>query len=173
MLKKNLIVFYGLLLVFAFGNCESNTIANRWQLVYKSDSSGNTLLGNKQKLINAIRQGASIKIAWGFKGSKHSIEHLSDPIWLAILDEQEVIAHLDPQVLSTIDWEALNANYADSTKLLQEWRVVISTKGGFDAVWYDRNNFQLLERRPQNHPITWFAKDIQTDKENVQPLFIE
>ena len=41
----------------------------------------------------------------------------------------------------------------------QEWRVVLTTKGDFDAVWYNRKNGDIIKRLPQNHPITWFAKD--------------
>lgn len=129
-----------------------------WVPVYKNDKAGNTVLGSKEKLINAIRNGNPVRIAWGSKGKTHTIEHISDPIWIAILDEKEVIAHIDPQVLSRVDWETLSADYSDSTKLNEEWRVAITTKGEFDAVWYDKTNYKLIKRVPQNHVMTWFVK---------------
>ncbi len=143
-----------------------------WNMVYKCDKEGNALTGSKQALVEAIRKGASVKIGWGFKGKKHRIEHLSEPIWLAILDEKEVIAHLDPQVLSSTDWEELTASYKDTTQLVYEWRVVISTKGEFDAIWYDRDKHELSRRFPQNHPISWFIKDMDENAE-ASPLFSE
>ncbi len=109
-----------------------------WKIAYKNDKDGNTILGSKEELINSIRQGSLIRIGWGGKESNHSIEHISEPVWIAILDEKEVIAHLEPQVLSVIDWNSLSAKYSDSSKLKEEWRVVISTKGEFDAIWYDK-----------------------------------
>ena len=97
-------------------------------------------MGSKTELIKYIRGDAEIKIGLGVKGESHSIEHLSEPIWIAILDESEVNAHLDAQVLSKIDWNNLSANYADSALLNQEWRVVITTNGEFDASWFDKKN---------------------------------
>ena len=158
-----------ILFILAF-SCNQYDEKDQWKIIYKNDKKGNTLLGSKTSVINAIRTGANIKIGWGSKGKNHSIEHLSKPIWLAILDDKEVIAHLDPQVLSTIDWENLSANYADLSKLKEEWRVVLTTKGEFDAIWYDRKNDTIIKRIPQNHVITWFS----TNKgKNVKPLYSE
>ncbi len=149
-------------------SCYSEKSDSDFKITYKNDNEGNSIIGSKEELINHVRGGATIKIGWGSKGKTHSIEHLSEPIWIAVLDESEVIAHLDAQVLSKIDWVSLSANYADSTLLNQEWRVVITTKGEFDAVWYDRKNNEILKRRPQNHVITWFVKNSSKDN---SPLF--
>lgn len=150
-------------------SCQPNTANVSYEIVYKNDKEGNSLKGSKEALIDCIRGGADIKIGWGAKGANHSIEHLSEPIWIAVLDESEVIAHLDAQVLSETNWEELSANYADSTLLDQEWRVVITSKGEFDAIWYDRIEGSVVKRRPQNHTMTWFAKG---NKSNSDPLFI-
>lgn len=150
-------------------SCKPAITNSGFKIAYKNDKEGRAIVGNKEDLIQNIRGGSEIKIGWGFKGANHSIEHLSVPIWIAILDESEVIAHLDAQVLSKMDWENLSSNYSDSTLLHQEWRVVITTKGEFDAVWIDRNSGKLIKRRPQNHTITWFVKD---GIKNSRPLFI-
>ncbi|MGI9545309.1 MAG: hypothetical protein ACR2MX_18745 [Cyclobacteriaceae bacterium] len=141
-----------------------------WEIAYKNDKNGSTIEGSKQKLINAIRHGIPIRIGWGTKGANHSIEHISQPIWIAILDEQEVIAHLDPQVLSIINWEELSASYSDSAKLKEEWRVVLTTKGEFDAIWYDKETNKQIQRRPQNHAITWFVNRPRTE-DQAKPFF--
>ncbi len=157
-----------ILVIALLSSCQQENVNSNYKIVYKNDKEGNTLKGSKEKLINCIRGGAEIKIGWGSKGKNHRIEHLSEPIWIAILDESEVVAHLDPQVLAKTDWDELTADYADSTLLDQEWRVAITTKGEFDAVWYDRDQGGVIKRIPQNHPMTWFAKG--NSKTNV-PLF--
>lgn len=144
---------------------------NDWNIVLKTNENGAVLKGSKENLINAIRSGLDLKIGWGGKSKTIAIEHLSAPIWLAILNEKEVMAHLDPQVLSTIDWDSLNANYKDLEKLQQEWRVVLTTKGDFDAVWYDRKTDTLIRRWPQKHPMTWFAKGASPTDTVALPLF--
>lgn len=163
---------YAIVLILGFStiSCNQEETNSVYRIVYKNDKEGNALMGSKDQLIKAIRGGASLKIGWGSKGKSHTIEHLSEPIWIAVLDETEVIAHIDGQILSKVDWDNLSASYSDSTYLDQEWRVVITTKGEFDAIWYDRKKGEVINRRPQNHTMTWFAKD---DIKDVQPLYID
>lgn len=168
-MKKIILPFSFLFLVLG---CQSSA-STSWEVVFKNAKDGTTVKGSKTQLINAIRQSLPIKIGWGSRGKSHTIEHLSEPIWLAILDEQEVIAHLSPQVLSKIEWDNLNANYSDTKMLHQEWRVVITTKGSFDAVWYDKKKDTLIKRVPQKHPITWFVKKEKGSREKAIPLFEE
>ena len=163
---KKFIPFCLLLWVVA---CQQPSDTGSWQLVLKTDADGSVIAGSKEALINAIRKGSDLKIGWGVQREDLSIEHLSEPIWLAILSEQEVMAHLDPQVLSAIDWDDLNANYEDPTLLPQEWRVVLNTKGDFDAVWYDRKADTIVRRWPQKHIMSWFAKGSPSQK--AVPLF--
>ncbi|GAB5566166.1 MAG: hypothetical protein Wins2KO_32290 [Winogradskyella sp.] len=164
MLRNFYLVLFCLIL-----SCKSEIKESRYKVVYKNDKQGNTLVGSKEELIQHIRSGSDIKIGWGSKGENHSIEHLSEPIWIAILDESEVIAHLDAQVFSKTDWENLSSSYSDSTLLNQEWRVAITTRGEFDAVWINRNDGKLIKRIPQNHTMTWFSKD---GVKNSKPLFL-
>nr|WP_298995830.1 hypothetical protein [uncultured Allomuricauda sp.] len=164
---KNLASIVVLLLFFRCTPKPSTT--NNWEVVLKTDREGTVLKGSKAALMNAVRNGSDIKIGWGGKREDLSIEHLSTPIWLAILSEKEVMAHLDPQVLSGIDWDSLNASYEDVSLLQKEWRVVLTTKGDFDAVWYDKKADTLIRRWPQKHKMTWFAKG--NPDETAVPLF--
>ncbi len=159
---------YIILIVALFISCQQAKTDNDWKIIYKNDKEGNTLLGSKQNVIDAIRNGADIKIGWGFQGKRHTIEHLSTPIWLAVLDGKEVTARLDPHISGTVDWENLTSTFKDTSKLKEEWRVIITTKGEFDAIWYDRKNDTLIKRVPQNHIMTWFSKN---KKEKPKPLF--
>ena len=164
---KKLLFYFAIILLFS---CSGNQPQqNKWRIVLKTDKNGTVLKGSKLELINAIRNGQDLKIGWGGKREDLSIEHLSTPIWLAILSEKEVMAHLDPQILSGIDWDGLNASYEDASLLQKEWRVVLTTKGDFDAVWYDIKADTLIRRWPQKHRMTWFAKGNLDDK--VVPLF--
>jgi len=162
--------FITLLLVLMSCSPSHKQHISQWTIAYKNDKQGNTIIGSKKQLINAIRQGASVKIGWGGKGENHSIEHLSVPIWIAVLDESEVIAHLAPQVLSMTDWDNLSANYQDENSAKTQWRVVITTKGEFDAIRIDRNSYKINKRVPQNHTMTWFVKGLDTTL-NASALF--
>lgn len=168
---KMLIRCVFLLAVLLGSNACSDQQQDSWQVAYKHDNSGNPLAGSKDQLFAAIRAGKSIRIGWGWynEGRDLSIEHLASPIWLAIIDQKEVIAHLPPQVLSAIDWDTGTANYEKESLLDQEWRVVINTTGDFDAVWYDRIEGKRSRRSPQHHTITWFVNERASA--STKPLF--
>jgi len=147
-------------IVFHFISCNQNKSGSDFKIVYKNDKEGNTLIGSKQELIKYIRAGASIKIGWGVKGKERSIEHLSEPIWIAVMNESEVGVQLAPHISSA---------FTDTSKINEEWRVKLNTKGEFNAVWYDKYDGTLIKRVPQNHTMTWFAKG---NIENSKPLFL-
>ena len=158
-----------LLLVFILSFSCTSSSSHEYKVVFKNDRNGNTLLGSKEDLISHIRSGSSIKVGWGSKGKTRSIEHLSEPIWIAVLNEQEVTVQLSPIYLGTVDWDNLSSNFSDSTKINEEWRVVITTKGEFDAVWYDKYEGKMIKRVPQRHPMTWYAKGEIT---STQPYYL-
>ncbi|MDT0608460.1 hypothetical protein [Croceitalea rosinachiae] len=153
-------------------SCQENINNDKWDVVLATDKNGEVIKGDKASLINCIRNGADIKIGWGNKNKRHSIEHIAQPIWLAILDEKEVIAHLEPQVLSNVNWEKGNANYETLSKIQEEWRVVITTKGDFDAIWYNRKEDSVTTRRVQNPVISWFGKRTKETSKSL-PLYSE
>lgn len=159
-----------LTLLFVLISCTPSSQTSTYQLVYKNDKQGNTVSGSKEALINAIRLGASVKIGWGSQGETRTIEHLSEPIWIAIPNEEEVIAYLDPQVFARLDWNDLTATYSDSLSATTEWRVAITTNGEFDAIWYDRKEHRITRRVPQKHVMSWYVKDVDLSKSAV-PLF--
>jgi len=53
---------YFILLILFLVSCKYHTEKPQWNIVYKSDKLGNTLIGSKQDLIDAIRNGNDIKI---------------------------------------------------------------------------------------------------------------
>ena len=153
------LVLFGALLSYYFVSQEKAIPGQRWKVAYKNSSQGESLAGSKEELITAIRCGSTARVAWGWQKGDKSMEHICEPIWHLVLNDQEVIVHLDPQVLSNIAWDSLSANYADSAAIDLEWRVVLSTKGEFDAVWYDRKEHRVIHRFPQRHIMTWFVEN--------------
>lgn len=154
-MKKYILLIF---VILNYTSCKQENNPNKLQVLYKNDKNGVTLLGSKENIIDAIRKGADIKIGWQSETKVRKIEHLSTPVWLAVLNEKEVLAHLDPQVFSVIDWDKLSAAYVDDKMLDVEWRVVLTTSGSFDAVWYNTKADTVVRRIPQNHEMTWFAR---------------
>lgn len=163
-------LWYTVCFLIIFLSCTSNNHEETaYKIAYKNDENGNVLQGSKTELIHYIRSGAPIRIGWGAKGKTRSIEHVSEPIWIAVLNETEVIAQLQPHYSASTDWDALTSSFSDSTLINQEWRVVLTTKGTFDAVWYDKHEGKQIRRVPQDHPMTWF---VQGAKGENKPLYL-
>ena len=156
---------------FVLGYLSNRETSSGWAKVVQIDGDGNTISGSKSELIGAIRKGLDIRVGWGWESGDKKLEHLADPIWIAVINQSEVMIHLDPQVLSRIDWELEIPHYEDSLLLDYEWRVAISTSGAFDAVWYNRATNQIHRRYPQKHLISWFVNNNSNDLEPT-PLFL-
>ena len=142
--------------------------AQKWEVALRIDKEAAVVEGSKSKLINAIRQGCDVKIAWGWHNGEKSMEHISKPVWTAILNEEEVLFHIDPQVFGGIDWELLIGSF-EGKDLKDEWRVIIDTNGSFDAVWYNRDTHEISRRIPQSHKMTWFVQGYEASE--AQPFF--
>ena len=143
--------------------------AQQWNKVLQLDESGKVIFGSKSQLISAIRSGQDVKIAWGWKTEDKSIEHISIPTWTAILNEKEVLFHIDSQVFGAISWDDAAGTF-EGANLEDEWRVIIDTNGTFDAVWYNRKNHEITRRMPQQHNMSWFVLGEVPDQ---APAFFE
>jgi len=78
-----------------------NSTNHGWTLVYKHDEQGKLLEGSKDKVIEAVRNGLSIKIGYGFGSTdgQRSIEHTADAQFLTVVtikDTVEVFAQISP-----------------------------------------------------------------------------
>ncbi|MEM7297103.1 MAG: hypothetical protein AAF391_02425 [Bacteroidota bacterium] len=167
---KNYPIYLFLTLLLNFTSCTSERSSNEWHIVLKTNKDGTIINGSKEKLISALRSGADLKLGWGWKHEGKTLEHIAFPTWIGIINEQEVYAYLDPQVLSRLDWGNMKAHYEDSTLSKNEWRVAINTEGTFDAIWIDRDSNEITRRAPQNHIMTWWVS--YEGKSDTNALFM-
>ena len=81
--------------------------------------------------------------------------------------------HVNERTQTYIDlFHIKTINPEHSILVKSEWKVVITTKGEFDAIWVDRQDHKMTKHRPQNHVITWFVKGV--DNNTIAPsLFNE
>ena len=92
-----------LLLLFTF-SCSTdgakNNLEHGWSLVYKHDKNGRQIFGSKQNVIDAVRNGLSVKVGYGMqRRDKRTIEHLAEAQFLTVInvkDTTEVFAQISP-----------------------------------------------------------------------------
>lgn len=175
--------------VAALAACQSETFATNqstavapsvspWRLMLAHDRNGAVLDGDRSNIIGAVRSGCQVRVAWGSARTeppRRSVEHVSDVKWITVRNGDQVFAQIGDFL---INLAALGEPAEDhprreefgGTQHVVEWRATLSTDGSFNAVWYKPHSGEFVTRRPQNHPMRWYA-DCQPD--NPSPLYQE
>ncbi len=96
-----LLVHLGVLVLFACHSEKPISSTNYgWTLVYKHNEQGELIFGQKEKVIEAVRNGLSVKVGYGVQVNEdRSIEHIADAQFLTVLSVQdtiEVFAQISP-----------------------------------------------------------------------------
>ncbi|NAS13205.1 hypothetical protein [Poritiphilus flavus] len=168
-MNKTLFAFIGVVLL-ALLSCEtrSNTevSVNEWILVYRNDRNGNALYGDKQKLIDAVRNGLPIRVGFGGRGRKdstRSVEHLTEAKFLTITNNREVFAQV-PQILGQLPFladDSLKIQFRPENK----WVKICGTNGYSTGLMVDFINDSLVSPGVDGRAGTsWFVQIENIDK---------
>lgn len=160
MLYRILITISCLILISA-----CNQSSTRWHLQLSHSANGDVLRGSHANLINSIRSGCEIRVAWGARRKadpQRTIEHIATPLWVAVRDGMQVEVQLDDFL---INLPVLGEPETDHTRRAQfggtsevvMWRANLKTDGSFDAVWFKPHSGEFVYRAPQQHPMKWFS----------------
>lgn len=99
---------------------------SEWQKVLEVNKNGEIISGQKNTLIDAIRQGQNIRVYW--KGSY--VEHLTDAHFLTII-EGEVFTQTP-----TIRGQKPTQHPPSIELRENDWTGIISTTGKFHSKWF-------------------------------------
>lgn len=129
-----------------------------WQFVYRHDADGKLLAGTKSELIAAVRRGAPIRFAWGFKvqrdGRTVAVEHVAEPVFLSVINESDVVVHLPEHIAQRAYGDTAGALFDNPAVM---WRGLMTSDGVFDAVWVNRATGEQVRRHSQRVGLAWFA----------------
>ncbi|MEO1657409.1 MAG: hypothetical protein AAFR65_06780 [Pseudomonadota bacterium] len=148
-----------------------------WQLKLAHTAEGEVTAGSEAALIDAIRGGCDLKVAWGARrlaDPQRTIEHASRPLWVAVRDGETVEVQLGDylinlSVLGEPNEAHLQRERFGGTEQVVFWRANLRTDGTFDAVWYAPHSGEFIERVPQRHPMRWYANCGTTDTPPLYP----
>ncbi|TRX58850.1 hypothetical protein FNH22_13325 [Fulvivirga sp. M361] len=131
--------------------------AQNWELVYHNDTNGQAVEGNIQNLINAIRTGKEVRIAWGFQHpniQKISVEHLSDAAFLTIQSDSIVHAQIRPITGQSPDFD----EGAIRLKENLEWTFIGGTNGKMDRMTRNVISGEIIEHKLGSSSFKWYVK---------------
>jgi hypothetical protein len=131
----------------------------QWRLLYRHGPDGAPIDGSKRALVDAVRRGAPLRLAWGIEtklGARHlTLEHTAEPVFLSVIDGDEVFVQLPEHIGQAAYHEKDKARF-DKPGVM--WRGLMGSDGTFDAVFVDRATGQEVRRLPQRAGIAWFAE---------------
>lgn len=132
--------------------------ANTWQLVYENNEVGKPVQGSKEALIQAIRNGQSIRIAWFHQhplDSSRKVEHLADAKFLTILSNQHVMAQIDPIIGQTPNFEDQEVIFKENL----EWSLIASTTGKNDHMMRNVVSGEIVSHSTNYWGTKWYVKE--------------
>lgn len=138
--------------------CSNRALPPQWTKIFKNDLSGKTMEGSKIKLFEAIRAGEPVRVGWGLKrninGQEKSVEHIAEPVFITITDNNEISAQLPEHLAQESYWNSNKARFDNGSVM---WRGILSSTGTFDAIWADRATGEIVRRSPQRAILSWYV----------------
>ncbi len=151
------IAFLFSMLIFSCDQ-RSNSGEN-WEVVYRHNSNGETIEGDKQELINAVRRGYPIRIGFGGRRTRDtikSVEHVTDAHFLTIANGTEVFVQITPIYGQTpnLEMDSLRIKMKHENK----WTMLIGTNGERNVLSQSLNSEIQKASTQSKRGATWYAK---------------
>lgn len=129
----------------------------RWEERFRNTAQGVTERGDRRDLIDALRRGDPLRVAWGstYADGSYTMEHVAEPVFFSIVGGDHVVAQL-PEHIGQVTYVRLDdARFGADPQVM--WRGLLRTDGLFDTVWVDRGDGQVVRRLPQRAAVSWLT----------------
>lgn len=157
---KNQCLLISLCLLFTIALCENGYTQQsspKWTLIYENDDNGNAVYGEKETLMEAIRNGEDIRIGWKHQSPtnpKVKVEHWANAKFITIMSDETILAQIDPIVGQT-------PNFDDQTIILKEnfeWSMIASSSGKNDHMTRKVMTGEIMSHQKSRWGIKWYIK---------------
>lgn len=170
-------LYFLLIVLFSFTACqEVPTLPSDagWRLVFRNGPDGATEFGNKNELIEAVRQGYPIRVGWGGKSAKdpnRSVEHIADCQFATIANQKEVFAQITPIVgqQPTLTGDSLSIVFREGA----QWVAIFGTNGFSNRMMTNQIEGNSVSGQNERFSATSWYVDYPDKKasEEALPLF--
>ena len=152
------LIFFGLVtFIYACQNKANDQHTCGWQKVFANNENGETVFGDKTKLVDAVRLGYPVRIGFGGK----PVEHVADAHFLTIIDgdiiKGEVFAQI-PTIVGqnpTLDGDTLKMRFRASN----HWTKMSGTNGYTTAFMTDyQNDIIVSGNNDKRRSTTWYVE---------------
>ena len=149
-MKKSLLI----LALFVTSFCQ----AQEWKLIYHNDADGKAISGQIADLIQAVRDGKEIRMAWGGQSPndpKRKVEHLANAAFLTIMSDSIVFGQIAPIYGQTPDFNEFSITLKENL----QWVMIGGTNGKSDASMTNQKTGGVVGHNARERWFKWYVKD--------------
>jgi hypothetical protein len=126
-----------------------------WRFVFQNDANGNDASGSRRQLLDALRRGSPLRVAWGAtEPDGRSVVEFADVGFTSLMNGRDLVVQFQPALIQT---DYLDPTRAALRRPPLEWHGLMSTDGRFDAVMLDLEGDTVFRRLAQRAPMSWYA----------------
>ncbi len=129
--------------------------APAWRLLFQNDSEGRDVGGSRRHLLDALRRGSPLRVAWGTtEPDGRSVVEFADVGFTSLMNGRDLVVQFQPALIQT---DYLDPAKAAIRRPPLEWRGLMSTDGRFDAIMLDTEGDTVFRRLAQRARMSWYA----------------
>lgn len=131
---------------------------DNWELVYHNDVEGNTVGGNIEALIEAVRKGDEIRIYWSAQSPNDKtkkVEHFADAKFLTVLSDSIVFAQIDPIIGQTPDFDSQTISFKENL----QWSLLAASNGRSDTMMRNVVTGEIIGHNLVPFAIKWYTRN--------------
>lgn len=130
--------------------------AQTWELVFENDKEGNVVTGSKDDLIQAVRDGLPLRVAWWSErpgDSEIKVEHVANAKFMTIMSNRTVFAQIDPIVGQIPDFKRQEIRFREN----QQWAMIAGSNGKMESMMSNLKTGEILGHSIRNSAFKWFV----------------
>lgn len=130
--------------------------AQTWELVYENDKDGNTVKGSKNDLIQFVRDGLPLRVAWWSErpgNPEIKVEHVANAKFMTIMSNKTVFAQIDPIIGQVPDFEQQEIRFREN----QQWAMIAGSNGKMESMMTNLKTGEILGHGIRNSAFKWFV----------------
>ena len=149
-----------------------NIASAEWQLVYQNDSLGHPLYGSKKALIEAIKRGSPVRVAWGEKLDDGTSDvEFSVPEFTTLVNDSDVVIQLPASMIQT-DYMNAKTSFLKTNPPTQ-WRALMSTDGHYHQFHNNLKTGDVTRIMWLKTAVAWYAQVPDQDNRYIPQLTIK
>jgi hypothetical protein len=155
-MQPKLISFVLVLLAFISFSTSRPKVRSGWQPVYQNDVNGHRVFGDKRTLLDAVKRGCPVRVAWGEKLTDGTTDiEYSTPDFTSLVNDSDLVVQFPVSSIQT-DYMHVEKSFL-KTDPPTVWKALMSTDGHYHQFHQDGVTGQVTRVMYLRASMLWYA----------------